>query len=147
MIQCFEQFNNDNDIGKALFVVNKYTKYLRDVKNDYFKYNRFGNLSDILIEYLSINNITIDNMNVDDIIDQQKELYKLKDDVIAKYNPKIVTYHKFKNGDVRPLYKIGKYVFHGQDINEKILGKIKYYKPDIDLDINDAIDILKKYII
>lgn len=47
-----------------------------------------------------------------------EKLYSIKQDVLNKLNPKIEAYHGFDNGDVRPMYKIGDYEFHGNPTND-----------------------------
>lgn len=68
--------------------------------------------SDYLKEYKKINE-KFEKLNMLDFKINENDLYNLKNDVLKKRNPKVVKYHQFPKGDIRPLYSFGGFNFHG----------------------------------
>ena len=89
-----------------------------------------------------------------DFLEIEKEnLYRLKNNVLKKINPEIQMYHEFTKGDIRPLYRIGKFTFHGDAVENlpddilcselQILNEISSENElDIKMDVNEAKKIL-----
>ena len=92
--------------------------------------------------------------NFMDFLEIEKEnLYRLKNNVLKKINPEIQMYHEFTKGDIRPLYRIGKFTFHGDAVENlpddvlcselQILNEISSENElDIKMDVNEAKKIL-----
>jgi uncharacterized membrane protein len=56
--------------------------------------------------------------------EKESDLYELKNKILKLINPTAIEYHAFKNGDIRPLYKIGDFTFHGEDVSETYEGEV-----------------------
>lgn len=82
---------------------------------------------------------------------KKNKLYEIKEDILNKLNKTPIDYHEFKNGDIRPLYQIDGFTFHGAPIEElyikpsKKLNEISSEnKLEKTLNINSAIDNINK---
>ncbi len=56
--------------------------------------------------------------------EKERYLYELKNKILKLINPTAIEYHAFANGDIRPLYKIGDFTFHGEDVSETYEGEV-----------------------
>jgi GNAT superfamily N-acetyltransferase len=193
----------DNNIGKALYVINKEAKKYRDLKRELYDYYHGGEISEELASSLDVPTYNIedgylfveshvgekfysveqikeeiqdcedeiesserrieeadedinieeekDNIDfqkeyikeceelintfedwedklkygMDKLKDREEELYKLKSialNKLSKGNSKELSdgVHEFPKGDIRRLYKLGNYSFHGEDISDSV---------------------------
>ena len=56
--------------------------------------------------------------------EKESYMYELKNKILKLINPAILEYHAFENGDIRPLYQIGDFTFHGEDVSETYEGEV-----------------------
>ena len=110
------------------------------VKNTDEGYIRVGKQNDIM-----------DNLKL-----QEDSIYSLKNKVLQKIKPEIIAYHEFPEGDIRPLYKIGDFTFHGIE-TEKLPENAKVEKLNTissenklndseKISVEEAKNIIEKYI-
>ncbi|HNN82489.1 MAG TPA: hypothetical protein PKL30_26675, partial [Leptospiraceae bacterium] len=90
-----------------------------------------------------------------DLSNELNRLYEFKGKVISKIGGKAIGVHVFPKGDVRELYKIGDFVFHGEDVSDDYtkeeilkLDKLGEISSDIKIDniksLEDAISEIEK---
>ena len=80
------------------------------------------NLESIKEEMEELNDSLKYGMNT--LKEKERYLYELKNKILKLINPTAIEYHAFENGDIRPLYKIGDFTFHGEDVSETYEGEV-----------------------
>jgi hypothetical protein len=80
------------------------------------------NLESIKEEMEELNDSLKYGMNT--LKEKERYLYELKNKILKLINPTPIEYHAFENGDIRPLFQIGDFTFHGEDVSETYEGEV-----------------------
>lgn len=123
---------------------------LEDIKSDIEYYKNF------VSEYEGIKDLLyqVEHDTMQQLKEEESNLYDLKNHVLETLKPEVIEYHLFENGEVRPLYKIDDYTFHGAEIEESnnldIAKELKTISADNKLadkiTVEEAKEILNSFI-
>lgn len=111
---------------------------------------------DFVSEYKDIKDLlySVEHDTMQQLKEEESSLYKLKNLVLETLKPEVIEYHRFENGEIRPLYKIDDYTFHGAEIEESdnldIAKELKTISADNKLadkiTVEEAKEILNSFI-